>query len=158
MSESNQEWLVALIHDVRSSGGVLYQDLGAALRAVIASGEVPVGARLPPERELARRLSIGRTTVVAAYNLLRAESLIVTRQRAGAWVVRRPKLAAIGSALPPTVALVPAQRLSRQEVVGKAHQGASSRTAGCDALRARSLRCCIGSLFHSSAQLQRPGR
>jgi DNA-binding GntR family transcriptional regulator len=90
MSESDQDWLVALIHDVLSSGGVRYQDLGAALRAAIASGEVPVGARLPPERELARRLSIGRTTVVAAYNLLRAESLIVTRQRAGAWVVRRP--------------------------------------------------------------------
>lgn len=60
------------------------------LRAAIASGELPVGARLPPQRELARVLSIGRTTVVSACNLLRAESLLVMRQGAGTWVARRP--------------------------------------------------------------------
>jgi hypothetical protein len=48
------EWLVALIHHVRQSSGVRYRDLAGALRAAIASGEVPVGTRLPPQRELAR--------------------------------------------------------------------------------------------------------
>jgi DNA-binding GntR family transcriptional regulator len=84
-----QERLITLIRDVRPSGA-RYRDLAAALRAAIANGEVRVGTRLPPQRELARRLSVGRTTVVAAYNLLRAESLIVMRQGAGTWVVRRP--------------------------------------------------------------------
>ena len=78
------------MRDTRSSSRVGYRDLSAALRAAIVTGEVAVGTRLPPQRELARLLSIGRTTVVGAYNLLRAESLIVVRQGAGTWVARRP--------------------------------------------------------------------
>ena len=81
---------MALIRDVRAMSGVGYRDLATALRAAIVSGEVPVGTKLPPQREFARVLSIGRTSVVAAYNLLRAESLLVTRQGAGTWVARRP--------------------------------------------------------------------
>ena len=88
--ETNHEWLVALTHDLRSASGAQYRDLALALRAAIASGEVHVGTKLPPQRELARLLSVGRTTVVSAYNLLCAESLIVMRQGAGTWVVRRP--------------------------------------------------------------------
>ena len=79
-----------LIRDVRAMSGVGYRDLAAALRSAIASGEVPLGTKLPPQRELASLLSIGRTSVVSAYNLLRAESLLVTRQGAGTWVARRP--------------------------------------------------------------------
>ena len=86
----DDEWLVAVMSDVRCSSRVGYRDLAAALRAVIVRGELQVGTRLPPQRELACLLSIGRTTVVCAYNLLRAESIIVTRQGAGTWVVRRP--------------------------------------------------------------------
>ena len=88
--EPDQEWLVGLIHDFGSSPGARYRELALGLRAAIRAGEVPVGARLPPQRELARLLSIGRTTVVAAYNLLHAESLLVMRQGAGTWVARRP--------------------------------------------------------------------
>jgi DNA-binding GntR family transcriptional regulator len=89
-STNDQEWLVGLIQDFEASAGVRYRDLAIAMRAAIASGDVPVGARLPPQRDLARLLSIGRTTVVAAYNLLRAESLLVMRRGAGTWVARRP--------------------------------------------------------------------
>jgi DNA-binding GntR family transcriptional regulator len=85
-----EAWLAGLIRDFGSSRGVRYRDLAIGLRAAIASGEIPVGTRLPPERELAGLLSVGRTTVVTAYNLLRAESLIVTRQGSGSWVARRP--------------------------------------------------------------------
>lgn len=84
-----QERLTTLIGDALPSGA-RYQDLAVALRAAIDSGEVPIGTKLPPQRDLARLLSVGRTTVVAAYNLLRAESLIVMKQGAGTWVVRRP--------------------------------------------------------------------
>ena len=87
---TREEWLAALTRDVRSSSRVGYRDLATALRAAIVCGDVPVGTKLPPERELARLLSISRTSVVAAYNLLRAESLLVTRQGAGTWVARRP--------------------------------------------------------------------
>ncbi len=89
--EPAQEWLVALIHaGDGSSADARYRDLAAGLRAAIASGAIPVGTRLPPQRELACLLSIGRTTVVSAYNLLRAESLLAARQGAGTWVARRP--------------------------------------------------------------------
>ena len=89
-AQADQEWLVALERDVCRCSGVRYRDLASAIRAAIASGEVPVGTKLPPQRELARRLSIGRTTTVSAYNLLRAESLIAMKQGAGTWVVCRP--------------------------------------------------------------------
>lgn len=89
-SRNDQEWLVGLIQDFEASAGVRYRDLAIAMRAAIASGDVPVGARLPPQRDLARLLSIGRTTVVAAYNLLRADSLLVMRRGAGTWVAQRP--------------------------------------------------------------------
>jgi regulatory GntR family protein len=85
-----QEWLVALGRTVRESSDVRYRSLAAALRDAIANGRLPVGAKLPPERDLAAFLSIGRTTVVSAYNLLQAESLIVTKQGAGTFVARRP--------------------------------------------------------------------
>jgi DNA-binding GntR family transcriptional regulator len=88
MSKADQGWLAALTRC--PSAGVRYQEIAAALRAAIASGELPVGAKLPPQRELADVLSIGRTTVVSAYNLLRAESLVELRQGSGTWVVRRP--------------------------------------------------------------------
>jgi len=57
------------------------------------SGEIPVGARLPPQRELALLVSVGRTTVVTAYNLLRGESLVEMAQGAGTWVVGRSESA-----------------------------------------------------------------
>ena len=68
--------------------GAGYRDLAAGLRAAILRGDVPAGTRLPPQRELADLLSIGRTTVVGAYNLLCAESLLEMRQGAGTWVAR----------------------------------------------------------------------
>jgi DNA-binding GntR family transcriptional regulator len=85
------EWLADLADEVRRAGGIHYRAVAAALRGAIASGRVPVGAQLPAERELARLLGVGRTTIVAAYNLLRVESLIRSRRRAGTWVVRRPE-------------------------------------------------------------------
>jgi DNA-binding GntR family transcriptional regulator len=85
-----QEWLVELRQALARHAGARYRGLATGLRDAIASGELPVGAKLPPERDLAAFLSVGRTTVVSAYNLLQAESLIATKQGAGTWVVRRP--------------------------------------------------------------------
>lgn len=89
LDRTGEDWLTALIHDFRALSGVGYRDLAATLRAAIVNGEVPVGTRLPPQREFACLLSIGRSSVVAAYNLLRAESLLMTRQGAGTWVAGR---------------------------------------------------------------------
>ncbi|BAL88593.1 putative GntR-family transcriptional regulator [Actinoplanes missouriensis 431] len=67
-----------------SSGrGALYLLLAARIRSLIDDGELPPGTLLPPDRVLATALSVGRSTVVAAYDLLAAEGRIVRRQGSG---------------------------------------------------------------------------
>jgi DNA-binding transcriptional MocR family regulator len=67
-----------------SSGrGPLYVLLAARLRRLIDDGELPPGVLLPPDRALSAALAVGRTTVVAAYELLRSEGRITRRQGSG---------------------------------------------------------------------------
>src|ERR1700738_3421381 len=67
-----------------SSGrGALYLLLAARIRTLIDEGELRPGARLPPDRALASALVVGRSTVVAAYDLLAGEVRIVRRQGSG---------------------------------------------------------------------------
>ncbi len=66
--------------------GPQYRLLAELLKELILSGRLPLGTRLPSERELAEAASIGRTTVIAAYNVLRADSLLMTERRIGTWV------------------------------------------------------------------------
>ena len=86
---ADRDRLLAALRDVRLTEGRRSRDLAAGLRSAIMSGEVPVGARLPPQRELALLMSVGRTTVVVAYNLLRGESLVEMTQGSGTWVAVR---------------------------------------------------------------------
>jgi DNA-binding transcriptional MocR family regulator len=69
--------------------GPLYRQLSDALKHAIDRGEIPLGTVLPPERALARSLSISRATVVAAYDRLKAEGWLDSQQGSGTWV-RRP--------------------------------------------------------------------
>jgi DNA-binding transcriptional MocR family regulator len=57
--------------------------LAARLRRLIDEGELPPGEPLPPDRALAAALAVGRSTVVAAYDLLRHDGRIVRRQGSG---------------------------------------------------------------------------
>ena len=63
--------------------GPLHRKLTDALRRVIDVGYVAVDERLPSERDLASRLAVSRSTVVAAYDALRAEGLLASRQGSG---------------------------------------------------------------------------
>jgi len=65
-----------------------YRCLAHYLRASIASGELQPGTRLPSQREVAAAAAVSRTTVVSAYNLLRADALVEARPGLGTWVVR----------------------------------------------------------------------
>jgi DNA-binding GntR family transcriptional regulator len=89
--ETQWGWLPAFVDDVRGTEGIHYRVLAAALRDAIATEEIPVGTKLPAQRRLASLLTVGRTTVVDAYNVLRSESLLRSRQGAGTWVARRPQ-------------------------------------------------------------------
>jgi GntR family transcriptional regulator/MocR family aminotransferase len=54
----------------RSLSEPVYRQLALRLRAMIESGALPAGSRLPPSRDLARTLGVNRATVTAAYDAL----------------------------------------------------------------------------------------
>jgi DNA-binding transcriptional MocR family regulator len=68
----------------------LYAHLVSLLESAIASGELASGSRLPPERELAARLRISRTTVVSAYRELEARGLLRGYVGRGTFVCAAP--------------------------------------------------------------------
>lgn len=63
--------------------GPLYQRLAAALSDAVDRGVAWPGMLLPPERILADRLGISRSTVVAAYQRLQAAGTVERRQGSG---------------------------------------------------------------------------
>jgi DNA-binding transcriptional MocR family regulator len=80
--------------------GPLYQRLAEAIRSSIRRGELPSGTRLPTERSLAVALSVSRSTVVAAYDVLRGEGWLESRQGSGTWVRRHAAVARFGEDRP----------------------------------------------------------
>lgn len=64
----------------------MYRQLAAQLRERIVSGELAEGYRLPPERELAARLGVNRTTVLQAYQRLKDEGLVASKVGKGTFV------------------------------------------------------------------------
>jgi DNA-binding transcriptional MocR family regulator len=60
-----------------------YRGLAEGLRVLITDGRMPVGVRLPSERELTDALGVSRTTVTRAYAELREHGFLVSRQGSG---------------------------------------------------------------------------
>lgn len=60
------------------------------VRSLIASGEVKPGDRLPPERELARKLKISRSSLRAGIGFLSAMGVLKSRHGAGTFVSSGP--------------------------------------------------------------------
>ncbi|MBZ9798382.1 aminotransferase class I/II-fold pyridoxal phosphate-dependent enzyme [Mesorhizobium sp. ES1-4] len=82
MSEAfNAEWFAERLGD-RTRRGIA-RETGALIR----SGALPVGAKLPPVRELAFVLGISPATVSQAWTELRRHKIIGGRGRNGAWVL-----------------------------------------------------------------------
>jgi DNA-binding transcriptional MocR family regulator len=71
------------------SSEAAYRQLARALRLLILDGRVGLGVRLPGERELAQALGLSRTTLAGAYNQLRDDGYLVSRQGSGS-VTRIP--------------------------------------------------------------------
>ncbi|RKS10218.1 DNA-binding transcriptional MocR family regulator [Nocardiopsis sp. Huas11] len=66
-----------------AGSGALYRRLADALHGLVVQGTVLTGERLPSERALASALRISRTTVVSAYDALRTEGVLESRQGSG---------------------------------------------------------------------------
>ncbi|WP_037581525.1 MocR-like transcription factor YczR [Phaeacidiphilus oryzae] len=67
-------------------GGSAYRALAEGVRTLVGDGRVAVGSRLPAERELATALGVSRTTIAAAYQLLREEGFLTSRRGSGSYV------------------------------------------------------------------------
>lgn len=90
----------------------LYKQIAQDLERRISSGEFPPGSKLPSERTLAKEWNVNRSTVVSAYEELRALGLIERMQGSGSrvssdiWGLARhrlpnwPKLVENGAFLP----------------------------------------------------------
>jgi DNA-binding transcriptional MocR family regulator len=69
----------------------LYGHLVTLLESAISRGDLPSGSRVPPERELAQRLRISRTTVVSAYRELESKGLLRGYVGRGTFVCAAPE-------------------------------------------------------------------
>jgi DNA-binding transcriptional MocR family regulator len=69
----------------RGGEGSLHTQLAEQLRHLISTGAIPSSSRLPSERSLAVALDISRNTVAKAFDALRGEGLIASRQGDGSY-------------------------------------------------------------------------
>lgn len=67
-------------------GGPAGERLAATVRALVLDGQIPLHTRIPAERALAGTLGVSRATVTDAYDQLRGEGYLASRQGAGSWV------------------------------------------------------------------------
>jgi GntR family transcriptional regulator len=70
----------------------LYLQLADWLEARLAQGELPVGARLPPETILAEEFELNRNTVRQAIGMLVQKGLVQKRRGVGTFVTRKDTL------------------------------------------------------------------
>ncbi|MFN2543519.1 MAG: PLP-dependent aminotransferase family protein [Actinomycetota bacterium] len=66
--------------------GPAYAEIASGVRALILDGRIALRARLPSERRLAFALRVSRTTATAAYDVLREEGFLESRQGSGSTV------------------------------------------------------------------------
>lgn len=65
----------------------LYRQIADQIAALIDRGEYPMGARLPPERDLAKQLGVSRPSVREALIALEVEGYVEVRVGSGVYVV-----------------------------------------------------------------------
>ena len=86
MAQNTAEGVERVVGRWRARQGSLAVRLTAAIREAIVTGDLWWGRRLPAERALAATLGVSRGTVVGAYDQLRAEGWLESRQGSGTFV------------------------------------------------------------------------
>jgi GntR family transcriptional repressor for pyruvate dehydrogenase complex len=69
----------------------LADELATQIRQLVVTDNIPEGARLPSERDLAERFGSSRPTVSQALRTLSLMGLVEIRRGSGAYVIRRPE-------------------------------------------------------------------
>ncbi len=85
MESVSSHRLAGLLGDLTSDRQPLFLALSSRVRLLIGDGRLPVGARLPAERDLAAALQLSRVTVTSAYTRLREDGWAASRRGAGTW-------------------------------------------------------------------------
>jgi DNA-binding transcriptional MocR family regulator len=156
--------LTRVVPSWTTEAGPLYIQLADAIRRAIERGEIPAGSRLPPERTLAKALTLSRTTVVAAYDALRSDAYIISRRGSGTFVGPRLRkgwpsigaeelsstiqkavpVPAVADAIELSAAAFPGRDVITRQVMSSAHSilahsltGHGYSPLGLDELRAR---------------------
>jgi DNA-binding transcriptional MocR family regulator len=132
--------LAALLGDWEV-GGATYRALADRIRLLVMDGRLPVGTRLPSERDLATVLGRSRSTIIAAYAVLRERGYATSRRGSGTVTAlpatARPSTVDFAHALPPPVEGV-AEAMSRAlSHVDRAVAGPGFDMVGDPVLRAR---------------------
>lgn len=83
METTSARRLAELVGDLGGERAPRYAALAQRVQMLVADGRVPLGTRLPAERELATALTLSRATVTAAYARLRDDGWATARQGAG---------------------------------------------------------------------------
>lgn len=116
------------------SDGPLRAHLSLAIRQAVGTGHLVAGARLPPERTLARALNVSRPTISAVIDDLRASGLVESRQGSGSWISAAPRPAHptvpfvellqsngsidLAAATAPDASLLPPMRVDTADLLG----------------------------------------
>jgi DNA-binding FadR family transcriptional regulator len=109
----------------------IYERIAAGVKRQIADGTLKPGARLPAEREMARRHGISRVTVREAYRSLEQSGIVsIRRGAAGGAVVAQPPPVADQALLLPLVALMKAlTKLTLKTLASSEAHGSRTRRA-----------------------------
>jgi len=97
----------------------IYQQIYEELREAILTGTLPESTRLPPERTLAEKLNVNRSTVVHAYRELVVDGLIEQRVGSGSRVARSAGTRAPAPDVPWWITLPPWRVGSFPQVLGE---------------------------------------
>ncbi|MEA2698933.1 MAG: hypothetical protein QOI66_3204, partial [Myxococcales bacterium] len=102
----------------------LYRQIAEQIRDLLASGQYALGARLPPERDMAAQLKVSRTSVREAIIALELAGLVEVRIGSGIYVSRVPAagqpLFEAGDVGPGAFELLKARRIVEGEVAAEA--------------------------------------
>lgn len=96
MASLSARALASLLSGWRDSGAAsAYNALADRVRLLVLDGRIPLGTRIPAERELAAQLGISRTTVTAAYAELREAGYLTSIRGSGSVAKLPPRAAAM---------------------------------------------------------------
>lgn len=107
--------------------------------AMISSGQIPVGAKLPTEHALSDQLEVSRPVLRRALKQLRADGVVVSRQGSGSFVQRRPETAVFEFAAVGSIADIQRTFEFRAAIEGEAAFLAAERCTQADLDKLRAI-------------------